>query len=211
MSKQTTKNTQIRLWDLPQGLIQRGKDMADRGHDIWLAGLGAVAAAEEEGSAFFDNLVLRGQKVEEAGKKQVDSVRKEIAGRREDLRDSVGENVYEPLMDALQRFGVSTRSEVRDLAAKVNELTRRIDAFTARPQREGTAPVQGGVVYYVVAREEGDGWVIRKEGRESAVSLHPTKDEAVEQARALASQHQPSRLAVYKKDGSLQDTFTYAG
>jgi hypothetical protein len=52
---------------------------------------------------------------------------------------------------------------------------------------------------------------VRREGRESAISTHPTKDEAVEAARSLASASPRSRLSVYKKDGTIQDSFTFAG
>ena len=31
----------------------------------------------------------------------------------------------------------------------------------------------------------------------------------LEEARVLANKHAPSRLHVYKKDGTIQDTFTY--
>ena len=210
--QQVTKSPEMRLWDLPQVLIERGREMAGGGHDIWLAGLGAAATAQEEGSHLFESLVKRGQKVEKAGKKQVESVRRGAAVRGEELVESMEESVYEPLIGALRRFGVSTRAEVRELSAKLADLTRQLDTLTLRLDGE-PSPSAGpiGTVYYVVAREGGEGWVVRKEGRESAVSSHATKDDAVNAARAVASQHQPSRLSIYKKDGSLQDTFTYSG
>ena len=59
MDKQSMqKGSQIRLFDLPQDVIQRGREMAGRGHDIWLAGLGAVATVEEQG---FDESVAAGR------------------------------------------------------------------------------------------------------------------------------------------------------
>ncbi|NIP80099.1 MAG: DUF2188 domain-containing protein, partial [Gemmatimonadetes bacterium] len=35
------------------------------------------------------------------------------------------------------------------------------------------------------------------------------KEKALERARELAHGQAPSRLHVYRKDGSIQDTFTY--
>lgn len=210
MSKQAEKGTQIRLWELPQELIQRGRVMADRGHDIWLAGLGAVATVEEEGTTLFDTLVARGQKVEEAGKRQAQSVRQEVATRGEEIGAAVEEKVYEPILDALRRFGVPIRGELKQLAGKVDTLARRVDALAGKLEK-GKAAGPTPTVFYVVAREDGDGWVVRKEGRESAIGAYPVKEEAVEAGRLLASQHLPSRLTIYKKDGAIQDTFTYAG
>src|SRR5215467_10037571 len=47
-------------------------------HRIWLAGLGALAAAEEEGSKIFSRLVERGKDVEAKGKVEVDKVNEKV-------------------------------------------------------------------------------------------------------------------------------------
>ena len=44
-------------------------------HRIWLAGLGALAAAEEEGGKIFSRLVERGRDVESKGKVEVDKIK----------------------------------------------------------------------------------------------------------------------------------------
>ena len=210
MDKQSMqKGSQIRLFDLPQDVIQRGREMAGRGHDIWLAGLGAVATVEEQGSTLFDDLVSRGRQVEDGGRKQIASVRQRAGARRAELQESVQENVYEPLLGALRHFGVPTRAELRDLTSKVVGLTRRIDSLAAKIDQQATAAGPAETIFYVVAREEGEGWAIRKEGRESALHVLATKEEAVEKARAIASETPRSRLTIYKKDGSIQDSYTY--
>ena len=211
MDKQIEKGKQIRLWELPQDVLQRGREMAGRGHEVWLAGLGAMATVEEQGTTLFEDLVKRGQKVEASGRKQIASVRSRAGTRREELQDTVQENVSEPLLGALRRFGVPTRAEVRDLTNKVNGLARRLDTLTTKLDHVMPTAETLDAIFYVVAREQGDGWVIRKEGRESAIGTHATKEEAVEAARALASRTPRSRLTIYKKDGSIQDSFTYAG
>ena len=45
----------------PQQMSQRMKDSAQH---IWLAGLGAFAKAQEEGSKVFDNLVKEGSQLQ---------------------------------------------------------------------------------------------------------------------------------------------------
>jgi hypothetical protein len=44
---------------------------------------------------------------------------------------------------------------------------------------------------------------------EDAIAVEPNKEKALERARQLAHGHAPSRLHVYRMDGSIQDTFTY--
>jgi poly(hydroxyalkanoate) granule-associated protein len=200
----TVEKREVHLWDLPQDLLERGREMAGRGRDIWLAGLGAVASVEKEGTNLFSSLVERGRKVESAGRRQIGTVRGEIVERQREVVEAVEENVYEPLLGALRRFGVPTRSEVRDLSARVDQLTRKVDVLVTR-----LGGKSGLSLITVVSSPEGEGWMIRQEGQEQPIGLHATKEEAVERARAFAHDHAPSRLSIYKRDGSIQDTVTY--
>ena len=67
------------------------EELKDSVHRIWLAGLGALAAAEEEGGKIFSRLVERGRDVESRGKVEVDKVKSEVDKMqdqgREHLRD----------------------------------------------------------------------------------------------------------------------------
>jgi len=217
------------LRNLPQDVLSRGTEMVGKSRDVWLAGLGALAAAQDEGGSAFTNLVERGQKLENRGKQQVDAVRGELSSRQLELQQDVShrvEGVSEPLLNALKRFGVPTRAEVRDLAASVDSLSKKVDSLLTRLEREAvqepapqadtprettareTAAAGKETVFMVVARDD-EGWAFRKEGRQSDISVHGTKDEALEEARTYASERAPSRLEIYKKDGSLQDTISY--
>lgn len=109
------------------------KESAQR---IWLAGLGALAVAEEEGGKMFNTLVERGQEWESRGKERVDEVRSKA---RSTVRSRVGDRVdeLEDLLDerissAMERFGVPSRREIRDLSDRVEELTAKIEALHAR-------------------------------------------------------------------------------
>ena len=47
-------------------------DIMESAHKVWLAGLGAVAIAEQQGGKFFANLVDEGQKLEKKSKAKVE-------------------------------------------------------------------------------------------------------------------------------------------
>jgi poly(hydroxyalkanoate) granule-associated protein len=114
-------------------------DVKDTAHRIWLAGLGALAAAEEEGSKLFSRLVDRGRDVEERGKVEVDKVvdraksefekaKTKAGGSWEDL----GGRVDEVLTAALHRLGVPTREEIRNLTQRVEELSGKVELLRPR-------------------------------------------------------------------------------
>ncbi len=197
---------EFHLTEIPQDLLARGRQMVGVGHDIWLAGLCAVATVEEEGTNLFSTLVKRGQKLETEGKKRIVAVKEDVTTRQKAMTQTVEGTVYEPLLKAMSRFGVPTRGEIKDLTAKVDALTHQVDLLvTKMAQRPGGDGTQA--IYYVVSRDEG--WVVGKEGMDQPIKIYPTKEDALEEARVLANKHAPSRLHVYKKDGTIQDTFTY--
>ncbi len=100
------------------------KESAQR---IWLAGLGAFAVAEQEGSKMFNTLVERGKEWEAEGRGRVDEVREKarskVGGRFEDIEGKIDARIT----DALHRFGVPTRDEIRELSRRVEELTAKLD------------------------------------------------------------------------------------
>ena len=200
-----TKEPEFSLMRIPQDLIERGRGMAGKGHDVWLAGLGAFAAMEEEGSTLFNSLVNRGRKVETSGRERVDEIRDQLGDRQQRMTQELEERVYDPVMNALRSFGVPTRREIRDLSSKVDALTRQVQVLLSR-MPEGA---EGGLytVLYVMAQEEG--WIVGQEGVPDPLFIESTKELALDRARTLVHEKAPSRLHVYRRDGSIQDTFTY--
>jgi poly(hydroxyalkanoate) granule-associated protein len=212
-----TRNTRIfRLGELPKTMADRvvklPKEIADevttRGRDVWLAGLGALATVEQEGTALYDSLlkqgetlVQRGEKLEQRGKVRIGALKDDVDSRREAVVEKVETSVYDPMVEALQKLGVPTRAEVQKLSAQVESLAERVTLLISRLERAQAT------VYSVVAREEG--WAIEKRGSERAVSVHATKEEALDRARALAGDHRPCELVVHRKDGTVQDTLVY--
>ncbi len=103
-------------------------ELKDSVHRIWLAGLGALAAAEEEGTKLFSRLVDRGREVEERGKVEVDKAK----SKAESAWSEVGSKVDETLSSTLHRLGVPTRDEIRNLTQRVEELTAKVEQLRPR-------------------------------------------------------------------------------
>jgi poly(hydroxyalkanoate) granule-associated protein len=103
-------------------------ELKESAHRIWLAGLGALAMAEEEGSKLFSRLVDRGRDVEVKGKVEVDKVK----SKAESAWEQVGGKVDEAVTAALHRLGVPTRDEIRRLTQRVEELTAKVEQLKPR-------------------------------------------------------------------------------
>lgn len=211
-----TKNTDmIRLGNITE-------ELSERGRDVWLAGLGALVLAEEESTKLyntviergkklgdesvnlFDDLVQRGREVEKKGMKRIDETVDDVSSTQKKYTQQL-EDIFE---NVLERFGVPTRAEVKELTVKVNALSAKVDVLVKVLDKNGSAPAATErTTYHVVPREEG--WAVKKEGAARATSVHDTKNEAVESGRELAKEQVPSSLVIHKKDGTIQDTMSY--
>ena len=126
------------------------KDARESAHKIWLAGLGALARAEEEGSKLFSTLVNEGERFQSKGKVQWDEVRNELEqaatkARRgaEGALGKLEEGFDEQVARTLHRVGVPTREEIAALGRRVEELTHAVERLRARQER-GAAAARGG-------------------------------------------------------------------
>ena len=138
---------------------------------VFLAGLGALALAEEEGSKTFKKLVKRGKKVElpGLGMDRVRSIREQIGGEAEKATDAVKGRVQdakyvagetadkaegqlsEAITAVMTRLGVPTRTEISDLTASVERLTTNIERL--KEEREAAvAPAD------LILKGVGGGW-----------------------------------------------------
>ena len=128
-------------------------DVVDVGHKIWLAGLGALARAQNEGPKLFESLVEEGSAVQErtletterAFKSAIADVRGAAEERMSDLRgranetwDNVEKIFQSRVQKALQQLGMPTSQEIRSLTRKVDELTRSVGSLgTTKSKRAG--------------------------------------------------------------------------
>jgi len=115
---------------------KNGSELKETANKVWLAGLGALATAGEEGGKLFDKLAARGESFETDGKEQMDKMRAqaEKVADRAKSKASGAWSRFESLIDdkvtaALHRVGVPTRDEIKNLSARVADLSRKVEQF----------------------------------------------------------------------------------
>ncbi len=103
-------------------------------HKIWLAGLGALSSAGEEGTKLFNNLVEKGEDYEKQGRQRFDDVRGKVEEAAGSARDRAGSTfskietkIDESVAAALARLGVPSRDEIATLTKRVEELTAVVE------------------------------------------------------------------------------------
>jgi poly(hydroxyalkanoate) granule-associated protein len=127
------------------------ENLTGTAREVWLAGLGALASVEKEGNKLFDNLVERGQELEKKGEDKInatyDDVKssikgeiKKVEGRFENTINKVSESFEENVSSVLEKVGVPTFGEVKDLISKVETLTKKVDDLSKKVDTKATAP-----------------------------------------------------------------------
>lgn len=107
---------------------------------IWQAGLGAFAKAQEEGGRVFSRLVKEGTEFQKRAEDKV----ADVSGSVGKLADGVGkqasgswdklEQVFEErVARALATIGVPTQQDLAALHAQIDALSRQVAALSAKP------------------------------------------------------------------------------
>jgi len=108
--------------------VQAG--VTESARNIWLAGLGAVAFAQETSGKWFDDLVKRGREMEARAKltpPEMSVTLHGATGRAKSAWEQLGKGLDEQVTAALHRIGVPTRSEIATLGKRVELLTASIE------------------------------------------------------------------------------------
>lgn len=108
--------------------------------EVWLAGLGAFARAQDEGNKLFDSLVKEGAELEKKTKndvnKRVVDFRGAVESRVGKVRDTANANlqkiegVFEDrVARVLARLGVPTADDIQELTRRVQALSKEVKAL----------------------------------------------------------------------------------
>jgi len=139
-------------------LVQDGGDnklaagIRESAGQIWLAGVGAFATAQKEGTKIFDSLVKEGEAIQEHAKKTAQDTFNEVKARAAKSWDEMSwsqlERVFEDrVARALHSLSVPSRKDLDTLSHRVAELTAVTKSLTetiestkrARPARGSSA------------------------------------------------------------------------
>lgn len=121
-----------------------GKTVMDSAQQIWLAGLGAFAKAQSEGTKLFESLVKEGAALDAKTRKFTET---KVGEARGNIEQTIGqvrersqetwdklEKVFEDRVSrALGRLGIPSHEEISTLSRRVEELSREVRKLGTKP------------------------------------------------------------------------------
>jgi len=105
-------------------------ELKDSAQKIWMAGLGAVTMAGEEGTKLFKSLVEKGEAFQAKEHPPVDKVKQTANDAKEKVTDmwsKLEEGFNDKVAGALQKLGVPTKDEISQLTERVDKLMEAIN------------------------------------------------------------------------------------
>ena len=137
---------------------QLAQTIKDSAYQIWLAGLGAFAKAQEEGGKVFEALVKEGESVQKRTKRVAEDTVAEARKAATGTWDKLESVFEERVARALHSLNVPTRKDIDALTARVHDLT------AATKKLSGTVKTETNKTAKAVtasAKKVGDDWPIR--------------------------------------------------
>ena len=122
---------------------QLSSTVKDSAQQIWLAGLGAFAKAQEEGGKVFDALVKEGlsiqRKTQSVAEEKITEATSKMSTMATDITSKASgqwdklENIFEDrVAKALNKLGVPSAKDVAALSARVDALTKQVQGTKPR-------------------------------------------------------------------------------
>jgi poly(hydroxyalkanoate) granule-associated protein len=115
---------------------QLAATIKDSAQQIWLAGLGAFAKAQEEGGKVFEALVKEGEAMQSRTRKVAEEKVTEFAGKATGTWDRLEQVFEDRVARALHSLGVPTKQDIQTLTKRVAELTEAVERLNGAA--EGT-------------------------------------------------------------------------
>jgi poly(hydroxyalkanoate) granule-associated protein len=98
---------------------------------VWLAGLGAVATAEEQARGVFDDLVTRGERFEKRENTKIGEAFDQTTDRVKTIGRKVEDGVQQSVATVLHRVGIPSHKEISTLIDRVEKLTKKVEGMRA--------------------------------------------------------------------------------
>lgn len=98
--------------------------------EIWLAGLGAFAKAQEEGNKVFEALVKEGEALQERTRKAAERKVVDLAEKATGTWDRLEKVFEDRVARALSQLGVPTPSALKTLSRRVDLLADQIERMS---------------------------------------------------------------------------------
>lgn len=118
---------------------QLSATIRESAQQIWLAGLGAFAKAQQEGNKVFDALVREGESIQKRTRKVAEDKVTDMAAKATGTWDKLEQVFENRVARSLNSLGVPTKADVDVLAKRVAELKAEVTKLNGAAKPKAAA------------------------------------------------------------------------
>ena len=122
---------------------QLSATIRESAQQIWLAGLGAFAKAQQEGNKVYDALIREGEAIQQKTRKVTEDKVTEMAAKATGTWDKLEQVFENRVARSLNSLGVPTKDDVAQLAKRVAELKAEVEKLNKAPRPVAARTVRG--------------------------------------------------------------------
>lgn len=109
-------------------VVENGHNpMLEVARKVLLAGIGAVALAQEEVEEFVNKLVERGEIAEKDGRKLVQDIMDKRKKKAEEIKSDAEGKLEKRMEEILDRMNVPSKADIDALSVKITALSKKVD------------------------------------------------------------------------------------
>ena len=94
---------------------------------VLLAGVGAMALAQDEAEAFVNRLVERGEIAEKEGRQLINDIMEKRKKKAESAVEDTEKELDTRVERVLQRMNIPTRNDINALSRQITALSKKVD------------------------------------------------------------------------------------
>jgi poly(hydroxyalkanoate) granule-associated protein len=120
---------------MPEDIEVTEEVISENGHNhmlemarrVLLAGIGAVALAQEEIEEFINKLIERGEIAEQDGRRLMKDLVERRKKQANEVRTDTEEQFEQRMEEILARMNIPSKTDIDELGKKVTALSRKVD------------------------------------------------------------------------------------
>ena len=125
-----TEEVEIKVHEVEEVASKAGGTLFEGLRKLLLASIGVVAMTRDEGEAFVNKLVERGELAQKDAEKLLRDIQSRLRQGRPDVQEQaekVATRAQQGMEDFLNRLNIPSKRDIEDLSAKIAQLAARVE------------------------------------------------------------------------------------
>ena len=124
--------TDVEVEVVEEERVKEASPFVETTRKVLLAGIGAMALAQDEAESFVNRLVERGELAEKDGRQLITDIVERRKQKAEEAAEEVEHDLDVRVERILQRMNIPTRNDINALSRQITALSNKVDELKSK-------------------------------------------------------------------------------